>query len=279
MLEPYKLVDGLAVYRFGAGRPALFMPYPHAASLIGDPVPGALIEHLLALGREVVSFDSPGSGRSTRPMQLSFGEMLSCAEEALQVCGIREPVEVVGHSQSAFATLVLAIEKPAWVNRLVLIGGAASGPSYLNAPGALWNQSHPEFWKLASLGILYLLTRRLAVQNHMFNLIFRVSYVNPKFVQPIPVHVTDWFKPAFPRTRWADYARHQDYRSRLGEVKAPTLLLVGRHDPQCPPACSEEMARGIPGSRLVLFEQSGHYPFLEEPQKFAKELKAFLEKP
>ncbi|MCX7783946.1 MAG: alpha/beta hydrolase [Meiothermus sp.] len=277
MLEPYKTLDGLAIYRVGKGEPVLWMPYPHAASVVGDPVPDCLIQHLSALGRAVITFDPPHSGRSTRPMRLTFAEMIGCAEEALEACGVDGPVDVVGHSQGAFAALVLAIEQPQRVRSLVLVGGAASGPSYLHGPGALWNRSHPRFWKLALLGILYLLTRRLAAQNHLFNLIEQVSYVQPRPDTQIHVHGLDWLRPAFPRNRWADYARHQDYRPRLAEVRAPTLILVGQHDPQCPPACSEEMAQGIPDSRLRVFEQSGHYPFMEEPQPFALELKHFYE--
>jgi pimeloyl-ACP methyl ester carboxylesterase len=62
--------------------------------------------------------------------------------------------------------------------------------------------------------------------------------------------------------------RRLDYRPRLGEIRVPTLLLVGRHDPQIPPACSEELASGIPDARLVVFEMSGHYPFIEEARAF-----------
>ena len=43
---PYTQSDGLAIYRFGQGEPLLFMPYPHAASVVGDPLPSALIEGL-----------------------------------------------------------------------------------------------------------------------------------------------------------------------------------------------------------------------------------------
>src|SRR6059058_4015626 len=35
---PYTQSDDLAIYRFGQGEPLLFMPYPHAASVMGDPM-------------------------------------------------------------------------------------------------------------------------------------------------------------------------------------------------------------------------------------------------
>ena len=100
-LPPFTVHDGLTVYRFGAGAPLLFMPYPHAVSTVGDGVPSlmALIERLVSFRRTVITFDPPGSGRSTRPLRLGMPEMLACAEEALAACGINGPVDVFGHSQ------------------------------------------------------------------------------------------------------------------------------------------------------------------------------------
>ena len=56
---------------------------------------------------------------------------------------------------------------------------------------------------------------------------------------------------------------------RLGEISAPTLLLGGQHDWIAPPALSaERLHTGIPGSQLVLFEESGHFPFIEQQDQF-----------
>jgi proline iminopeptidase len=66
------------------------------------------------------------------------------------------------------------------------------------------------------------------------------------------------------------------YADRLGEVRASTLVLAGRHDPEAPLPCSEELLQGIPDADLVLFEQSGHFPFIEEASLFAQTVDAFL---
>jgi proline iminopeptidase len=107
----------------------------------------------------------------------------------------------------------------------------------------------------------------------MFNLIFRDSYIDQEWFVPEPVSSLDWLRPAHPRTRWAMVARRLDYSRRLGEVSAPTLVLVDQHDPQTPAPCSEELAGGIPDARLVVFEESGHYPFTEEPEEFWAEVR------
>ena len=144
------------------------------------------------------------------------------------------------------------------------------------APGALWNRSHPAHWHWVLWASMYQLTRRLVAQKLMFNVVSRASWVDQSRAQQQHVSLRDWFRSANPRTQWVQVARRLDYRPRLGEVRVPTLLLTGRHDPQTPVACAQELAAGIPNARLVLFEQSGHYPFVEEPGAFWEAVRAFL---
>jgi pimeloyl-ACP methyl ester carboxylesterase len=56
-----------------------------------------------------------------------------------------------------------------------------------------------------------------------------------------------------------------DSRSLLGSIKCPTLVLVGEQDELTPPFLAEEMAAGIPGSRLVKVPHCGHLSTLEQP--------------
>ncbi len=110
----------------------------------------------------------------------------------------------------------------------------------------------------------------------MFNVVSQASWVERRRARRQRVSLLDWFRTAHPRTQWGQVARYLDYRPRLSEVRTPTLILVGRHDPQMPPACAQELAAGIPNARLVIFERSGHYPFLEEPDAFWEAICAFL---
>ena len=51
-------------------------------------------------------------------------------------------------------------------------------------------------------------------------------------------------------------------------MKLPTLVIVGRHDVICGPRWTEELHALIPGSRLLLLENSGHLGHIEEPGLF-----------
>lgn len=277
--DPFVISHGLAVYKIGEGDPVLFMPGPHRMQRVGTRSGDALIGGLRELGRSVLTFDPPGSGRSSRPAHLSMDEMHECAEETLSVLGVENPVVVVGHSMGGLAALAFAMSRPERVLRLLLIGTGSGGDAYMHAPGALWNRSHPRFPKLAALGLLQIVWPRRGPEQIMMNFIERESFVDKSFSRPIPVRAVDWIRPPRGRTDWHRVARRLDYRPQLGEIAAPALLMCGRDDPQYPLSCSEELASAIPLSRLVVFERSGHYPFIEEAEQFWSEAGAFLSEP
>src|SRR5262249_28165665 len=67
-----------------------------------------------------------------------------------------------------------------------------------------------------------------------------------------------------------------DSSGRLSAIRCPTLVLVGREDILIPVSFSEELARGIPGARLVVLEKTGHGPLVETPAAVAQALLDFL---
>lgn len=67
--------------------------------------------------------------------------------------------------------------------------------------------------------------------------------------------------------------------ARLGEIRVPTLIMNGRYDWILPVAeGAERVHAGIPSSTLYVFEHSGHFPFVEEPEAFMTTLKGWLAK-
>jgi pimeloyl-ACP methyl ester carboxylesterase len=173
-------------------------------------------------------------------------------------------------------TLALALGRPSRVGRLVLIGTGAGGPAYLNAPGALWNRTHPRFWTMAGLSILHLVWPARGPERLLNNLVHVESFHDRGQADVRPVAFADWFRRREGWTGWHWQARKLDYSRRLGQIAVPCLVLCGRHDSQYPLACSEGLAAGIPGARLVVFERSGHYPYIEERAAFEAALGSFL---
>ncbi len=278
-LEPTSVENGLAVYSVGSGEPVLLLPYPHAHTI--EPMAqGPLANALVDMGRTVITFDVPGAYKSTREPVGDITELLSAAEETLDRLGIDQPVDVIGHSMSGLAALAFAIEHPERTNRLVLIGSMSGFPIVLKngLPKSAWKATEAEFWKFIFLGLKVKsgfgnLADHKNLQNIMaYESFYDKSLFTPLEIQPddnsqgVPVREMVWGGNMFQRLDFAD---------RLSSVQAPTLILVGRYDAEAPLVCSEELNDGIPKATLVIFEESGHYPFLEEPENFSRELGEF----
>ena len=70
----------------------------------------------------------------------------------------------------------------------------------------------------------------------------------------------------------------EDLVDAVTEVKIPTYFFTGRFDYTDPFECTEEYARRLraPRKEVVWFNESAHFPFLEEPIKFAEEMKRVM---
>lgn len=66
-----------------------------------------------------------------------------------------------------------------------------------------------------------------------------------------------------------------EYTDRLGTIHVPTLITVGDQD-ECDPSLSRTMHEKIPGSKLVVFPQSGHMTFVDQPGLFIQSVDEFL---
>jgi pimeloyl-ACP methyl ester carboxylesterase len=74
----------------------------------------------------------------------------------------------------------------------------------------------------------------------------------------------------------ADEAPTLDMRPDLARLSVPTLVLVGRYDFITTLPMAEDLARRIPAARLVVFEHSGHLPFVEEPEQWRSAIEDFV---
>jgi proline iminopeptidase len=71
-------------------------------------------------------------------------------------------------------------------------------------------------------------------------------------------------------------AANMDLRPRLKDIRVSTLVIVGRHDFITNVAMAQEMVKHISGAQLVIFENSGHFALVEEPEKFYQTIRNFI---
>jgi proline iminopeptidase len=265
----------------GAGEPLFLMPYPHGFGRA--PIVQELLAAILReLHQQVASFDPPGMFNTTRPAHVSMPEMLDCAEETRDALGLNEPFMLVGHSMGGFCAIAYALAHPEQVKRLIIIGSMASASAIQRAKGLPWgnwltgrDRFHYIYW---GFRLSWGLGGNLALHKQMLQLLTYASYADKNLVPCVEITPEDRHRPAPAREVWPRtiFAGRLDYRARLSEIRVPALISVGRYDPQAPVLCSKEIAQGISGARLVIFEHSGHYPFAEERDLFKQTLAEFL---
>ncbi|MCL6282278.1 alpha/beta hydrolase [Ruegeria sp. 2012CJ41-6] len=78
-----------------------------------------------------------------------------------------------------------------------------------------------------------------------------------------------------PHVRKAARQRDEDYRPYLGKMRVPALVLWGAHDRPAPPLVGQEAAAAIPTAKALIYEDCGHSPFWEEPDRFNADLTHF----
>lgn len=71
---------------------------------------------------------------------------------------------------------------------------------------------------------------------------------------------------------------HADLTRHAGDIDVPTLCVVGDGDASTPPELVTALARSIPGARLEIVKDCGHLPCIEQPERLAALLRAFMAK-
>lgn len=276
-VKPTSIIDGLAVYSSGVGETILLFPYPHShttAPMALSPLAASLRQ----MNRTVVTFDVPGAYQSIREPVGTMEEMFQCADETLSRLGSRS-MDVVGHSMGGLSSLAYTIERPSRVRRLVLVNSLSGFPAAARwgLPGSEFSIYQLDYWRIVVWGIRLTLGRgNLEMHKRLANLIGRVSYYNKSLYRPIKINKDDYKKEIPIHTIWSrNMYTLLDYADKLEQVQVPTLVLAARHDVQTPLACAQELL-GIPNATLVVFEHSGHCPFIEEPELFAHSVSLFL---
>jgi pimeloyl-ACP methyl ester carboxylesterase len=77
--------------------------------------------------------------------------------------------------------------------------------------------------------------------------------------------------------RIAKSAKRTHMGGKLHRITAPTLLVWGKQDRITPLEVAREFRDGIPDAELVLIDECGHAPMIEQPARFTRALRSFLD--
>ena len=203
----------------------------------------------------------PGVGPSTGLEHLDeLWDLVLVYEEILDALGIQRTT-LVGHSYGGMIAAELAAHSPHRIHRLVLIG--ALGLWLGDTPVTDFFVLSPEEWAKAAW---YDPTSEVA----------RAALAEPEDPDARAEASLDRTKTLAAIGKFVWPIPERGLRKRVHRITAPTLLIWGTADGIVPPAYGEKFQRLIPGSRLVMLDQSGHVPQQECPQQFRSALSQFL---
>ena len=217
--------------------------------------------------------DLPGFGRSPKPdAPYSVAWYAETVRDMLARAGAL-PAVLAGNSLGAHIALELARTYPHDVLALILAAPAGAHHS-------------PRTAKLALLSVFGLLGRgRLAARFGPAVLPWFVRRLfhecGPECQETVAFYQHYLRSPEYPLFARAGFRAARSHLAsglagRLREISQPALVVAGRHDPVVSLSEAEAMARGLPQGRLVVFEDCGHVPQVEQPERFVAEVEGFL---
>jgi L-proline amide hydrolase len=216
---------------------------------------------LSAQGRRVVFYDQLGSGESDRPDDPSLWTVETFVDQLRSVrdgLGLDE-IHLFGSSWGGMLALEYALTQPDGLASLVLNSTPTSAPR----------------WAAETAELAAGLDEQEFRRRHIIRLDPEpevVGRARTKFGKQ--VYETMWGPNEFTVT---GTLKDWDVIGRLGEIRVPTLLTSGRHD-ECTPSLVEPLHDGIEGSEWVIFENSAHMAYLEEPERYLQVVGEFLQR-
>jgi pimeloyl-ACP methyl ester carboxylesterase len=228
-------------------------------------------------GYRCIAMDLPGFGRSEMPAEkISIHGYGKAVDELLRELGVTRAT-VVGNSMGGFIGLEVAITFGTWVERLVLVSAAGLSIEYLRNEPLLHALRVTRNVLALGTGWLASKSDALARRPRSRAAMFRIVAAHPERL-PAPLvaeQLRGSGKPGFVDA--LDALTDYPIRDRLGEIKAPTLVVWGEKDPLVPVRDAWEFGKLIQNARVVVYEDTGHVAMLERPAAFNALLADFLQ--
>ena len=215
---------------------------------------------LLPASVRVAAVDQRGHGQSDKPSTgYSLGAMAADVVGFIDAIGFESAV-MVGSSSGGYVAQQVAVAAPDRVAALVLVGSPLSlrgRPDFAREVESLGDPVDPA-WVRKSLAWF---PRSTPVPRWYLEDRIRDG-------ANIPAHVwggtLDGLCGAMPPTE-------------AGSIECPTLILWGEEDGVLPRTQQDGLAAAIPGSRLVVYANTGHLVLWEQPGRIAEDIAAFLQ--
>jgi proline iminopeptidase len=290
--EGFVDANGVMIYykEFGSGEPIMIV---HGG-------PGAshdyFLPYLLPLARHnrLIFIDERGSGRSERledVKKYTVENMVEDVEAVRTALGLGK-MNLLGHSFGGVLAQAYALKYKENLSHLILCSTFASTSGMNKVFEKIKENMTPELReRINKMEKEGLYGHGLPYERNRYTDDYKIAawgegyfpYLYQRNPDPDYDPTSEAFSWALYREMWGSHGefiidgnlKAVEYTDKLHTIKVPTLINCGDND-ECAPSLSEEMHENIPGSKLVIFPQSGHMTFVDQPDLFIKTIEDFL---
>ncbi len=230
----------------------------------------------LAQKHHVIAYDQRGCGGSGVPdveQPLALSRHVDDIDAVRQALGL-DTVALLGHSFGTVLALLYAIRHSDCVSHLILMGGAPDRGFMDGYREAVQELPQDNQARLAELD-----------GAELTDDVFRQRFLN---TLPLYFHRSLEPEEAEAFVSATSFSAHvnrsiatdlqtYDLAPALPNVRAPALVVYGESDRVVQPRYQLQFRGSLLTSRFVAFFESGHFPFVEEPDAFARVTHYFLE--
>ena len=227
----------------------------------------------LAQHMQLTCYDHRGSGRSASPQgpdPYKIDRFVGDLDALARTMDVR-PFALLGHSFGGIVALHFALAHPELLTHLILVCTPASHDFVQDVEDAL--PGHLEQEALAELSSLQDSKPSDYVMRRSLELLAPIYFHDPARVSELGLDSVQ-FSPET-QAVWESLEGF-DLRPRLSEIQVPTLVIAGDSDLSVTPERARETADALPDGKLLMIKDSGHYPFVEQPEAFLSGVLQFL---
>lgn len=219
---------------------------------------------LLSRTFKVLRYDTRGHGASSAPQgPYTLDQLADDAKAMFDALGIRQ-THWVGLSMGGMIGETFALKHPGFFKSMVLADTTARRPP--NA-GEMWGE---RMRTAEAQGMDALVESTLA---RWFTEPYRQS--RKDVMERIGSHIRS--TPVAGFVGCCHAISKVDVLDRLGEIRCPTLVIVGEEDHGTPPEMARAIHANLPGSQLVLLPSAAHFSNVEQERAFNDAMMSFLD--
>jgi len=244
----------------------------------------------------VIYYDGFGRGNSERaksPSEYTFEHDLDEIEALRRALHLGK-VMIYGHSYGGFVAQGYALKYPKSVSKLVVSNIFTCAEDYQASDDFLYEQTRQFFPEVAdkvaelrSRGLLANAPELQQASSAFFLPILELQFFrdprNAQLIAPLfnehNFNAEEYYAlvGADADFKIGGDIGKLDFREQLSSIKVPFLVIAGRRDGVVLPRLSMQFKKYAPQAKFVMFENSGHYPFIEETLQFIKTMTNFLQ--